>query len=54
MTVSNKTVAKDSFYLVFFTFSAWNAAQVFFQDLTAMSIGIQIQKLFAPMKYAQK
>ena len=40
-------------YLVF-TFSARIAAQIFFQLLMAMSVGIQVQKLFAPMKYAQK
>lgn len=40
-------------YLVF-TFSARNAAQIFFQLLMTMSVGIQTQILFAKMKYAQK
>jgi hypothetical protein len=41
-------------YLVFFAFSVRNAAQIVFQLLMAMSVGIQTQKLFAKMKYAQK
>lgn len=40
-------------YLVFI-FSARIAAQIFFQLLMTMSVGIQTQKLFAKMKYAQK
>ena len=40
-------------YLVLI-FSAWNAAEIFFQLLVATRVGMITHELLEPMKYAQK